>query len=113
MPRPGAHARPSPQDPESFDEVSPEASHDRIGTVIAVDGGFLAGGERHGHGLAGPVVWLSSDGATWTAVPVVGTTRQQVSQLMVHREGLVVAMVGTSGPEVVTLTNWAELLAQV
>lgn len=96
-----------------FDEVSPEASHDRIGTVIAVDGGFLAGGERHGHGLAGPVVWLSSDGATWTAVPVVGTTRQQVSQLMVHREGLVVAMVGTSGPEVVTLTNWAELLAQV
>ena len=24
MPRPGAHARPSPQDPESFDEVSPE-----------------------------------------------------------------------------------------
>ncbi len=97
----------------SFDEASPGASHDRIGTVIAVEGGFLAGGERHGQGLADPVVWLSTDGADWSAVGLAGPTRQLVSQLLVHGDELLVATVGASGPGVTALTNWAELLAQI
>jgi len=62
-------------DLKSFDKITIAGKDDTVQTVRPVEGGFAAAGGRYSGRLSQPVVWLSTDGRTWTPVPVARTAR--------------------------------------
>lgn len=97
-------------DGSAFEEVTVGGEDDYVGTFVAIDGGFVAGGFEAEGDLSRPVVWLSADGADWASVEVPSDRTAVPSTVLDWNGRLVVPMSFDSGPEVQILENAAELI---
>lgn len=55
---------------QTFEEAFRAPEADTLGAVVPVDGGFAAVGSRYDREYYGQMLWLSDDGARWSALPV-------------------------------------------
>ncbi len=100
-------------DGRTFTPVAIGSDQDYVGTVVALEGGFVAPGGVFTGGQSRPVLWLSTDGRGWTEVEVPVDHPLLPTDVAVWGDRLLVALTGEAGPDVRVLENVDELLADL
>lgn len=97
-------------DGKKFTKVDVGSATDSIGTIVAIEGGFVAPGAINEGVQDRAVVWLSSDGQKWNALDVPSDRLLTATDLALSDDGAVVALTGRNGPAIAILKNVDELL---
>jgi hypothetical protein len=99
-------------DGKSFEAHALGEPGDNFGAVRPLASGFVAAGTRSFGPISSAVVWLSTDGEHWEAVPVPSDRPLSGWDVLDWNGRLVVAASSVSDPEVWILENPGDLLTQ-